>query len=49
MFKNKIREIACKLVKSNAEKAAKKNANSTCGWWLYQPEQPESVKKLRKF
>lgn len=49
MFKNKIREITCRLVKSRAEKAAVKNANSTCEWWFYQPEQPKSVKKLRKF
>lgn len=49
MFKDKIKEIVCKVVKSKAYKAAEKNANSACGWWLYQPKQPESVKKLRKF
>ncbi len=49
MMKNKIKEFARKFVKSEANKAAVKNANSACGWWLYQPKQPESVKKLRKF
>lgn len=49
MFKNKIRGVISRLVKSRAEKAAVKNANSVCGWWFYQPEQPMSVKKLRKF
>lgn len=49
MLKNKIKKFMCKLVKSEANKAAVKNANSACGWWLYQPKQPESVKKLRKF
>ena len=49
MIKNKIKEFARKLVKSEANKAAIKNANSACGRWLYQPKQPESVKKLRKF
>ncbi|MGN0622260.1 MAG: cyclic lactone autoinducer peptide [Porcipelethomonas sp.] len=25
------------------------NANSTCQWFIHQPELPEEVKKLRKF
>lgn len=49
MLKNKIKEITCRLIKSRAEKAAVKNANSTCEWWFYQSKQPKSVKKLRKF
>lgn len=49
MLKNKIREFTCRLIRSRAEKTAVKNANSVCDWWFYQPEQPKSVKKLRKF
>lgn len=49
MLKNKIKNLTCKMVKSQAHRNAVKNANSTCKWWKYQPELPESVKKLRKF
>lgn len=49
MLKDKIKNLTCKAVKTEAHRNAVKNANSTCFWWHYQPEQPESVKKLRKF
>lgn len=49
MLKNKIKNLTCQMVKSQAHKNAVKNANSVCNWLFYQPEQLESVKKLRKF
>lgn len=49
MLKNKIKNLTCKAVKTEAHRNAVKNANSVCNWLFYQPEQPESVKKLRKF
>ena len=44
MMKNKIKEFARKFVKSEANKAAVKNANSACGWWLYHGE-PSNIEK----
>ncbi len=49
MLKNKIKNLTCKAIKAEAQKNAVKNANSVCNWLFYQSEQPESVKKLRKF
>lgn len=49
MLKDKIKNLTCKAVKTEAHRNAVKNANSTCIWLKYQSEQPESVKKLRKF
>lgn len=32
-----------------ARKAAEGDVNSTCRFWSYQPKEPETAKKLRKF
>lgn len=32
-----------------SKKVAKMTANSACVCWMYQPQMPDAVKKLRKF
>lgn len=36
------------IIEKLAIKAAKKQANTTCAWITYQPEETEAIKKLRK-
>ena len=38
-----------KIIEKIAIKAAKEDANAACPFITYQPVQPPSVKKLRKF
>lgn len=38
-----------KIIEKIAVKAAKEDANTACPFLTYQPVQPSSVKKLRKF
>ena len=38
-----------KIIEKIAIKAAKEDANTACPFLTYQPVQPPSVKKLRKF
>ena len=45
----KIKKQLEKMVVKAAYNAAEKNANSMCGFFFYQPKQPDAVKKLRKF
>jgi cyclic lactone autoinducer peptide len=45
----KVKKICTELVGKLAKEAAVKNANSSCPFFLYQPELPEKIKKLRKF
>lgn len=45
----KIKNQLEKMVVKAAYNAAEKNANSVCGFFFYQPKQPDAVKKLRKF
>lgn len=49
MLKDKIKGSVKTVVKKMSYQTAVKNANTACGWWQHQPEQPKSVKKLRKF
>lgn len=49
MLKTKLKNSAQKVVKKISYQTAVKNANTVCGWWQHQPEQPKAVKKLKKF
>jgi hypothetical protein len=49
MLKLKLKNNAQKIMRKISYQAAVKNANTACGWWQHQPEQPNAVKKLRKF
>lgn len=44
-FKNNARKTLLNL----ALKSAKKEANSACALWGYQPKEPLELKELRKF
>ncbi len=44
----KCKEIYTKLMVKIAYKAAKTEANTTCPYFGYQPEVPDSVKRLSK-
>ena len=55
MTKKKLKEENCKmknlLVKMGRKVVnnnAKKEANSACLYWAYQPKMPDSVRKLKK-
>lgn len=45
----KICESVLKAISKTALHSAKSAANSTCFFVAYQPKEPQSVKKLRKF
>ncbi|MBQ5967689.1 MAG: cyclic lactone autoinducer peptide [Clostridiales bacterium] len=45
MMKNVMAGILAKA----AMKTAEKNANSTCHLYFYQPKEPKSLDKLKKF
>lgn len=43
------KEKVFKRVITASMKAAEQSANSSCTWWLNQPQAPQSLKKMRKF
>lgn len=47
------KKLAANKLKKLLAKAAKKTAdmgvNTACSWMTFQPKEPESLKKLRKF
>lgn len=44
----KINSVVAGLAKSSAEKALKRDANSTTCWAIYQPKAPAGLKKFSK-
>lgn len=44
-----VKNTLLKLMASAAVKTAEKSANTACQWWNYQPKEPETLKKIRKF
>jgi len=48
-MKKSIMEKMLRVISKAANKNAEKSANQTCLWWIYQPEVPAKVKKMRKF
>lgn len=45
----KKKNLAANLVADMARESARKNVNSVCSIFFYQPVVPEKAKKLRKF
>lgn len=45
----KLKSNAQRLIAKVAKESASIEANSSCGFFAYQPKEPEAVKKLRKF
>ena len=45
----KIKKHIEKMVVKAAYNAAEKNANSVCGFFFYQPKQPDAVKNWESF
>ena len=43
----KIKKLAAKAAKSAAEKALKRNANSTTCWAIYQPKAPAALDRFK--
>lgn len=41
------KKVFDKIIAKAAYEAAKKNVNSICYYWFYQPEVPNAVKKLK--
>lgn len=46
---NKMNNLAKKMIVNMAKKVAVTQANSSCAFWFYQPQQPKALQKLRKY
>lgn len=47
-MKKNVLKTGTQMLKGVAKKMAERDANTSCPFWSYQPELPESVRKLRK-